>query len=103
MNPLSITPEDMKVIKAFNKNIEWLKAQSIKEKPEAWVSYEDACKVLPRSKQWYQYNRMGFTDRSGTFHAPTLFECIDWRRVGGVIEYRLQSIISLKNSLIHVA
>ena len=102
MSAVELTPEVLNVIKAFNRNVEWLKAQSIKPKPEQWISYAEARAILPRSKQWFQYYRMGYTDRHSLYHAPALIEGKDWRRVGAVIEYRCESIVSLKAGLVKV-
>ena len=90
-----MSPEELKAIKAFNKNIEWLKAQSIKPKPEAWISYDEAFKILPRSKQWYQYKRKGMSGVRPSLKYPT-----DWRKVGSMIEYNAESITRLKMELI---
>jgi hypothetical protein len=52
-----------------------------------WGSYEDACKIINRSKKWYQEKR-----------ATLLLEGKDWRRIGKMIEYNLESIENLRNA-----
>jgi hypothetical protein len=58
-----------------------------------WGTYEDACKILRRSKDWYNDARMN-KERQKLFNGE------DWRRVGKEIEYYLPSIRRVKDQLI---
>lgn len=85
---MSIDTETLSAIKAFNRNCDWLKVQALKSAPpEKWGPYEDAIKILRRSKHWYNRQRREFL---------TLAVGKDWRMVGGKVEYRMESIASLK-------
>lgn len=96
-----LSAEDIKAIRDFNRNVGWLKTQAMKEKPpsDKWVSYEEAVKVLPRSKDWYRKCRTGRIDKLNQYVAPALAKGVDWIMVGNEVEYRLESIVNLKNSI----
>jgi hypothetical protein len=100
MQPLQLTPEDRKVLFAFNKNIEWLKAQTLKSQaPEAWGTYEDACKILARSKSWYKTARLGRINEYKILVPALLEKGKDWRTVGNEVEYRIAAIHELKDRM----
>lgn len=98
----ALSTEDIKAIKDFNRNVGWLKTQAMKDKPpsDKWVSYEEAVKVLPRSKDWYRKQRTGRIDKFNQYVAPTLVRTVDWIMVGNEVQYRLESIVNLKNSIV---
>jgi hypothetical protein len=55
-----LSAEDRTLIRNFNRNVEYLKARDLKATPaESWVPYEEAAKILPRSKEWYKDKRNG--------------------------------------------
>ncbi|MDP4256335.1 MAG: hypothetical protein Q8938_20200 [Bacteroidota bacterium] len=87
---MQVSDEVLKELRAFNRNCDWLKKQSLKDKPEAWVSYEEASKILPRSKEWYKGKRL---------ITQQLVRGRDWRTIGNRVEYRLEAIIELKQKL----
>jgi len=86
-------------MKFLTRNITWLKGQRLKKSPLTWVSYEDARKLLPYSRQWFQSRYMGYIDDRNVFHPPVLEEGKDWRRRHGIIEYRLKSLQKLRGTL----
>jgi hypothetical protein len=87
--------EILKELRAFNRNVEWLKVQALRSAPaEKWGSYEDAAKILPRSKHWFQMHRT-----TSKINNRELGAGVDWRRVGNRIEYRLAAIENLKNAI----
>lgn len=61
-----------------------------------WGTYEDARKIIARSKDWYKSMRNGNKSKQAT-----LVEGKHWRRVGKDIEYHLPSINELKELLSH--
>lgn len=63
-----------------------------------WGTYEDACKILNRSKEWYKKIRNGHS-YSGSNGKQLLVEGVDWRYVGNQIQYRMSSIQNLYESL----
>lgn len=68
-----------------------------------WGSYEDACKILNRSKSWYKNARNGEAYTNGSKVKMFLSEGKDWRRVGKDVEYYLPSIEHLREIIIKKA
>lgn len=97
-----LTAEDIKVMKEFNRSVGWLKTQAMKDRPptDKWVSHDEAAKILPRSKDWYRKRRAGDIDKLGQYVRPALVKDRDWRMVGNQVEYRMESIVNLKNSIV---
>jgi hypothetical protein len=99
MQALQLSPEDRKLLFSVNKNLEWLKLQLIKNQaPEQWGTYEDACKILNRSKSWYKNQRLGVI-KSGLLTPATLEKGKDWREVGNRTEFRIAAIHELKDRM----
>lgn len=98
---LMIDGEVLKTIKAFNKNIDWLRTREAKEqsKNQVWGSYDEAHEILPRSKQWYKIQRLGIISNNEYIEIPTLSKEVDWRMIGNRVEYRLDAIAELKNKI----
>lgn len=96
---MQLTAADMTEIKKFNRNVEWLKMRELKEKPEAWGSYEEAAKILDRSKEWYKEARNGRINKFQTWVPAKLEKGKDWRMIGNRVEYKLSSIHTLKEKL----
>jgi hypothetical protein len=96
---LSISSDTLKTIREFNRNVEWLKTQSVKTRVDKWGSYEEACKILDRSKQWYKIARLGRIANDEYTTAPALLKGSDWRMSGNEIEYRLGAIEQLKERI----
>lgn len=93
----SLDIETIQVLREFNRNVGWLKQQSIKQKPkEEWGGYEKAAAILSRSKQWYKIARLGRIIEEVYATAPKLEKGKDWRMVGNEVEYRLAAIEALK-------
>jgi hypothetical protein len=59
-------------------------------KPKEWGSYEDACKILDRSKAWYRKARGEWA---------YLVKGEDWKAIGNEITYKLESIERLKTQI----
>jgi hypothetical protein len=99
---LQIDGEVLKTIKAFNRNVEWLRTREVKEqaKKTIWGTYEEAHRILPRSKQWYKIQRLGIMVGQDYAEVPTLEKDKDWRMIGNRVEYRLEAIVALKNKMI---
>lgn len=89
----------MTELKKFNRNVEWLKVQSLKTQPEAWGSYEDAAKIIARSKEWFKLKRLGGINKMNIATPAQLIEGKDWRLVGNRVEFRLQSVQDLKEKI----
>lgn len=89
-----MTLAEQRLITEFNSNMRWLKQnlKAIPSQPE-WGTYEDAAKILPKSKSWYQKRRLN----------KELVKGADWRAVGKSIEYNLLSIERLKTELINAS
>lgn len=64
-----------------------------------WGTWEDACKILHRSKSWYKEARNGEGYEKGSKVKVFLTEGVDWRKVGGSVEYYLPSIERLKERI----
>lgn len=71
---------------------------NVPDQVKGWGTYEDATKILNRSKMWYKIarNGKGYAKSKGN---QNLVEGSDWRKVGGEIEYYLPSIQNLKESI----
>lgn len=82
-----MTQEEISLLKDFNRNVERL----LNREADEWGGHEAACKILPRSKEWYKQKRLA--------PDPDLLKGVDWRMSGNRIEYKLTSIISLKEKL----
>jgi hypothetical protein len=63
---------------------------------KSWGDHDDACKILNRSKSWYQDVRNG-----GSKNKHNLIEGKDWKRVGNDVEYFLPSIEHLRETIIN--
>jgi hypothetical protein len=88
---MEIDKETLTVLRAFNRNVDWLKVQALKSAPpEKWGSFDDAVKILKRSRHWYNRQRREFL---------TLEVDKDWRMVGSKVEYRMESIARLKERI----
>ncbi|HYE53709.1 MAG TPA: hypothetical protein VD996_02665 [Chitinophagaceae bacterium] len=86
-----LTLSQERLINEFNRNIKWLKKEGISKlpKPPEWVSYEQACEILPMCKDWYRRARK-----------EKLIEGVDWRSINGKkIEYRVSSLERLKEEM----
>lgn len=99
MQPLQLTPEDRKLLFAFNKSVDFLKMQTLKAQPEAWGTYEEANKILARSKSWYKSARLGRINQYKILVPALLEKGKDWRTVGNEVEYRIASIHDLKDRI----
>lgn len=96
-----VDAEILKELKTFNRNVQWLKQQSLLNKPaDKWGSYQDAAQILVRSREWYKNARLGYINSREHFVAPRLVKGIDWRMTGNEVEYRMDSIVNLKNAII---
>jgi hypothetical protein len=96
-----ITQEQANRIEKNQERILTLLHKALGNLPESreWVSYEDACKVLNKSRSWYNKIRNGFTP----YRKPLLVEGHDWRKVGKDIEYHLPALERLRAELIKKA
>ena len=56
-----------------------------------WASYEEAKKIFPRSKEWFQMQRRG--------EQAVMIQGEHWRKVGANIEYNLPNLEKLKEEL----
>jgi len=99
-----LTAQDRSLIESLRKDIQWFKHEVAKSKDllptkkRVWGSYQDACEILAKSKVWYQAQRNGLEKLGVT--VPTLIKGTDWRQIGNMIEYNLESIEQLKQKLI---
>lgn len=99
MQTLQIPKEALKETNRFNRNVEWLKTQTIKVNEGAWGSYEDAAKILDRSKAWFKVRRLGHINKFNVLVAPDLVKGKDWRMCGNRVEFRLDSVRALKEKI----
>lgn len=98
---LQIDGEVLKTIKAFNRNVDWLRLKAVKEqsRKKIWGTYEEAHEILPRSKQWYKIQRLGIIVGNEYTEVPTLERDCDWRMIGNRVEYRLEAVVALKDRM----
>jgi len=73
---------------------------NIPEKQEEWVNYEEACKILNKSKCWYKKARNGEHYKTNPGMPAYLIYGEDWRMIGNEVEYKRSSIVLLKEKLI---
>lgn len=87
-------------IRQFNKNCEWLKSKrsELLPQPEQWITYEDAFKIIPLSKRWFDVQRNG-TTKNGERVEPTLERGTDWKMIGRKPLFNVDSIERLKKEL----
>jgi hypothetical protein len=77
-----------------------IKAQAMKSQPaDSWGTYEEARKLLARSKAWYKLKRLDRINEHNVLVTAKLVKGKDWRLVGNRVEYRLDSIKTLKDKL----
>lgn len=94
---MQLTADDRNLIKAFNQRVDWLRLQDSKHKQsEVWGSYDEASKILSRSKAWFKIKRLGEINEFKILVPAVLVKGKDWRMVGNRVEYRMESIKMLK-------
>jgi hypothetical protein len=95
-----LTADDRTLLRNFNRNIEWLKAKDLKGQPsEQWGSYDEARKILDRSKEWYKGRRLDHINEHRILVKAILVKGEDWRMIGNRVEYKLSSIRNLKEKM----
>lgn len=106
----------MEVIKQFNQNIEWLKANRrviMAGDPDEWIYKNEAAEILNRSESWISTRMMtAATYDSLPAHLPFnanayLIETVDWIRENieakktgkGRVIFKRESVLRLKKEL----
>jgi hypothetical protein len=72
---------------------------NVPDQVKGWGAYEEAAKILKRSRSWYKKVRNGHAYPNGN-KTQTLIENKDWRKIGNDIEYYLPAIQELKENII---
>ena len=96
---MQLTADDRRLITDFNRNIAWLKSQSLKEQKQVWGSYEEVAKILNRSKAWYKRRRLDHINEFNILVPAQLVKDKDWRMEGNRVVYNLASIAALKEKI----
>jgi hypothetical protein len=98
MHTATIDRQVLREIRLFNQNVDWLKKQQGKQ-GEKWGTWEEAAKILPRSRQWFKMARLGEIAHGEYKIAPKLEREKDWKMMGREVIYRLAAIEALRNRM----
>lgn len=91
--------EQMKELKRFNENVDWLKnGQSFTVQTE-YVNIKEAMQILDRQRTWIQ-TRLVKEYTPGIDTSGILIRGADWRREGNRLMFRRESINRLKNEVL---
>lgn len=90
-----MTSEQLKELKRFNENLEWLKNTQVIQPADSMISMKDAMQLLNRQRTWIQV-RMIKDLSPGQDANAYLIRDVDWIREGNRVMFKRESIIRLK-------
>lgn len=99
---MQLSPEDKKLIEAFNKNVEWLKKNPVsvpnENKWPEWITAEDALKILGRGRTYLKGRMIENYDSSMPMNTHWfLIRGVDYERENGkILVFRSASVLRLK-------
>lgn len=94
-----MTTEQLKEIKRFNENIEWLKSSHVAPVTSDLITMKDAMSLINRQRTWIQVRMVKDLD-PGQDANSHLVRDVDWIREGNRVMFKRDSILRLKNEVL---
>lgn len=94
-----MTTEQLREIKKFNENIDWLKGSQTATISTDYVDMKEAMKILGRQRTWIQ-TRMVKEVSPGMNTAEILVRDADWIREGNRLMFKRDSLVRLKRDVL---
>lgn len=94
-----MTTEQLKEIKRFNDNIEWLKNSQVVPVTSDLITMKDAMNLINRQRTWIQVRMVKDLD-PGQDANSHLVRDVDWIREGNRVMFKRDSILRLKNEVL---
>lgn len=94
-----MTTEQLKEIKRFNDNIEWLKNSQVVPVTSDLITMKEAMNLINRQRTWIQVRMVKDLD-PGQDANSHLVRDVDWIREGNRVMFKRDSILRLKNEVL---
>lgn len=94
-----MTTAQLKEIKRFNDNIEWLKNSQVVPVTSDLITMKEAMNLINRQRTWIQVRMVKDLD-PGQDANSHLVRDVDWIREGNRVMFKRDSILRLKNEVL---
>lgn len=94
-----MTTEQLKEIKRFNDNIEWLKNSQVVPVTSDLITMKEAMSLINRQRTWIQVRMVKDLDPGHDANSH-LVRDVDWIREGNRVMFKRDSILRLKNEVL---
>ena len=94
-----MTTEQLKEIKRFNDNIEWLKNSQVVPVTSDLITMKEAMNLINRQRTWIQVRMVKDLDPGQNANSH-LVRDVDWIREGNRVMFKRDSILRLKTEVL---